>query len=295
MDRFAWVDAGLKTLGLELDLHHGEIPLFCRPGPKDPITVAALMSKANDLFTAPLHDVLSKARGAVKETEEEAKIPGKWAVDIGTYEGGSLVTFRSVMSELPGITRDDFLKLVVDDAFLEVAKLWDQTFVEGKFTHIITKDGRVFENDGKQSVEGMPAQDVAKIMRWVFKADGLSKREIVSVYVTALEDKYVHSWYFPVKGEMFHKVSHGCVRGRLMVPCLDRGIFGPDGNIVTFEHTGTASLGGWIPAFVVGSLGKRKLLDATVSEARHFLRTFEDMRNPSSTVSQIKLKDGTTI
>jgi hypothetical protein len=294
---YHWVDEGLKLLNLEIDLKPKELPMICRRrgGQDGKITIDDLMKVVPNCFFSDNNSLLL-------DSIQKQNVEHSWSVTIGKYNGNPTVTDVSIIDNLTGFRRDDFLKFVVDDAMIDVAKLWDDTFVSGQFSHIIAKDGKVYD---KNKPEYDPhvllqyaAQDIAKIMTWKFAVPGLSQREICSVYVTKMEADAIYTCYFPVRGKLLPEPNillSQFVRGKLMVPCLDRIIFDSSTGTSRFEHYATASLQGWMPMFVLNSsLGKAKFLESSCLEVEHLRSLFLKQSPQGQQFEKIRRRDRTS-
>jgi len=283
---WTWVDAGLSQLGLKLDLTAAEVPLVARPTYEDAvITVDRVMKALPAIYEMDLKGE------QLKSTQDN------WSVEVSTIPGNKVVSCKTLCNHVKGFDKDDFLKLAVDDAMIQITSLWDETFVQGSFTHIITKDGRAFAN-GTDSVAGLPAQDVAKIMCWVFRIPGMpvaSYRQIVSVYVTYVDKSSIFATYLPVQGDLFPiPKGNKIVRAKLLVPCVDRAIYEEDGTMC-FEHYITATMKGWFPNAMVNSyVGRRKMLTNAREEARSFLNLFIKSGWIGEAFNKVQRKDGTS-
>lgn len=279
---YAWVDDGLAKLGFTLDAKASELPTVVRPEKGRPLSVASTMDSMAALFASKL-----------SVTNENSNPDANWSVNVGFYDGGAVATERTIISSIRDVSTEDYMKLFIDESMLEIAKLWDATYVEGGFQFIITKDGRAFKVD-EDSFAGLPVQDVAKIMRWVFAAPGVAKREIVSVYVTSLTKDEMCVAYFPVRGVNI-PIASGLTRGRLLVPCLDRVLFKFDGTS-TFEHYATATLSGWMPNFILNSfIGRKKYVEAATEEAEHFTQLLSKQGELGSRFAAVTRRDGTSV
>ena len=284
MSDYSWVDTGLAQLGFALDLSPKDLPIPCRPAQNEPISVRGLMSTLDEIIGKELLSVMS-----IKNAQD------KWSAEIGSLPGAPVVTQRTIVDGLSKVDREDYLKLFVDDTMTEVAKAWDSTFREGSFEYIITNDGKAFKN-GAESIQGLPSQNVAKIMRWIFEAPGFAKREIVSVYVTRTTEDSILTVYFPVRGDKLpvQQPGTGLVRGRLMVPCFDRAVFHGDGTS-RLEHYATAVMNGWMPSFIMNTyFAKKKMLDGAREEAKHFVELLSKKGAAGGKFASIQRRDQTT-
>lgn len=279
---YRWVDEGLDALGLALDLGADEVPERLR-GNGAP-TVSQLMGAVLGLVEGE--------PGWLGDGPRATSAEGQWDAAVGRLSGSPAVVERTILRRPKALDREGFVKFAVDDAMLDVARAWDETFVEGRFTHVMTRDGRR-GGLGELSLEGMPFTDVAKVMRWVFAVPGLSRRELVSVYVSHADASSVTCCYFPVLGAPFATTARGLVRARLMVPCLDRAVFEGAG-CEAFVHVASAELGGWMPSVLTTSTPyQRAFLKAARVEAAHLAALFGGVGPEGETFARIARRDGT--
>ncbi len=283
-EEFRWVDDGLAALGFALDLGADEVPERLRDGTAP--SVAGLMPAVLAL--------LDGDPAWIGEGPRAASPDGAWDAVVARLPGSPAVLERTILRNPPALDRERFVKFAIDDAMLDVARAWDETFVEGRFTHVLTRDGRRGAV-GEVSVAGVPFADVAKVMRWVFAVPGLSRRELVSVYVPHADARSATCCYFPVVGPPVGPPPRGLVRARLMVPCLDRAVF--DGaRCAEFVHVASAELGGWVPAALTTSTPYlRAFLKAARVEAGHLERLFGGAGEEGAAFARIPRRDGTTV
>lgn len=279
---YRWVDDGLAALGFALDLGADEVPERLRG--EGPPSVAGLMRAVLTLVEGD--------PGWIGEGPRAAAPDGAWDAVVARLAGSPAVLERTTLRNPRSLDRDGFVKFAVDDAMLDVARAWDETFVEGRFTHTLTRDGRRGAA-GEVPIAGAPFVDVAKVMRWVFAVPGLSRRELVSVYVSHADATSATCCYFPVVGAPVAPPARGLVRARLMVPCLDRAVF--DGARCTeFVHIASAELGGWMPSALTTSTPYlRAFLKAARVEAGHLTRMFGGEGDEGGAFARVTRRDGT--
>lgn len=279
---FRWVDDGLGRLGLALDVDPRDLPSALRGAAP---TVTRLMRGTLAMIDdAPLWASATKRASAPS---------GAWEASVGRLDGGPAVYERTVLRATGRLDRAGFAKFAIDDAMLDVAHAWDETFVEGAFTHVLTRDGRS-GRIGDVPFAGLAVGDVAKVMRWIFAVPGMARRELVSVYVPHDDARASTCCYFPVRGPSVPAPVRA-VRARLRVPCLDRALF--DGARCTaMEHFASADLGGWMPsAFTRSGLYARAFLSAAKVEADHLEALFSGAGREGEAFARIARRDGTRV
>lgn len=278
---FRWVDGGLAELGLALDLDDAELPVALRSGARP--SVEALMPRT----LALLDDASTWIADGPRATTRS------WEAAVGCLDGSAAVYERTMLRAVGALDREGFVKFAVDDAMCEVARAWDETFVHGAFTHVITRDGRC-GRAGEVPLAGLRFTDVAKVMRWVFAVPGLARRELVSVYVSHADARSATCCYFPVRGPSIAPPARA-ERARVMAPCLDRAYFeGP--RCTAFEHVASAELGGWVPpALTRSALYQRAFLSAAKGEAAHLEALFTGAGPEGAAFARIARRDGTRV
>jgi hypothetical protein len=280
---FSWVDRGLAKLGLTIDLAPGEVPERFGPG-------------------APTVDLL--ARGAISLADTEgwlsvkrtaADSSGRFRSSVGTLKGHPGLVARTTFVGSARLDRARFATFAVDDAMIDVARVWDETFVEARFTHVILRSGEAFAS-GDRALAGAPLADVAKVMRWVFAVPGMARRELVSVYVPHVAPGAITCAYLPVRGDLF-PTARGArlVRARLLAPCFDHAVFDGD-RCTTLVHTMGASIGGWVPQWLTTTAFWAKTFqDAMKKEAAHLAALLSHEGREGAAFARIERRDGTSI
>lgn len=277
---YRWVEDGLATLGLTLDLTADELPYRYRGAAS--LSVQRLVTTTVGLF--------GDDSEWLTQTRHLADPAGRWRAVAGRLTGSATVVERTTIMAPAALTRDRFVTFAVDDAMLDAAKVWDTTFVSGAFTHVIHRGGEV-HRAGERSLAGASATDVAKVMRWIFRVPGLTNRELVSVYVTHGDERSMTCCYLPVRGPALAE-GPSAVRARLLLPCADHARF--DGERCTsFVHVAAAALGGRVPrALNTSGLYKRAFLGAAKGEADLLTSLFSGDGPEGRAFVQLSASDG---
>lgn len=278
---YSWVDDGLASLGLEIDYSKDQLPTVF--GDAD-LTVDSLMKVLPIWLESPRLNNALKARGK------------QWSTRLGYCPGSNFLSLSTDFYDIKLFTKEDFIKFTVDDNMIEVAKqCWDATFVEAQFTHILLRDGTVSKDHSV--VKGKRCEDVAKIMRWVYRTP-MGDRELVSVYVTQVQPNSVLAAYFPVRGDLFPIPDSLCgslVRSKLCLPTVDRAIWNTENDDnMRLGHHATVDLGGWIPTSLLNYLAKSKMMEAVEEEAGKLIDTFTKQNMSGAAFEGIDRVDGTT-
>jgi hypothetical protein len=277
---FQWVDQGLSKLGLAVDLDQTALPTALQG---QAVTIDALMD-----VSLALAEVSPQWQAPPSAVTDPAR---HWTVEVGKLPGNPYFVSRTVVPNPTSLDLPAFLAFAVDSCMTEVALSWDVTFRSAAFSHVILRSGEVFAA-GERSLAGIPWQDVAKVMRWVFAVPGLKPRELLSVYV-GHGDAGSATWcYFPVRGDQFGTAT-GCVRARLTVPCLDR-ITWADDHTTSLLHYASAQLGGAMPKwFTTSAMYGRAFLKAAVAEADHLTAIADGTGTPGTALVAAIRTDGT--
>lgn len=233
-------------------------------------------------------------------TPHEVSFPKKWISRVGLPKQGSFTLQQSESLENMKTSLSDFVKFVIDASMTDVAKIWDDTFIEGGFTHCISKQGEALKCCGGDDVtlNGKKANEVAKIMRWVFAVPPLAKREVISIYVLHQDEYRTTCMYFPIKNDLVFsppRFYNMTVRGRLMVPCFDSGLFDEQGKM-KLTHSACADMSGWLPNFfLTGAFGQKANLKHSESECEELLELLQSQGKQGDRFSKIARRDGTKL
>lgn len=280
---YAWVEAGLRQLGLELDLDPAALPAGLRGSAR--LTIDALMAASLALADAP-----PPWQGVPLKADDDVR---HWQVEVGKIPGNPYFVSRTVIPDPARLDLPAFVAFAIDACMTEVAAAWDATYRIAAFCHVILRSGEVFAA-GERSLDGIAWTDVAKVMRWEFAVPGLARRELVSVYVCHADSASATCCYFPVRGTVL-PVTPGRVRARLTVPCLDQVTFAA-GRCTSLLHYASAQLGGAMPAVLTTSgFYGRAFLHAAKAEAEHLTELADGTGKVGAALAAATRVDGTAV